>query len=89
MGLRPVLGRLLGPSDDGPNANGAVVLTYKFWRESLHSDPKVLGKTVRLESMMGARVSVPFLPDSSQPSACLLLRAVTSVKATATEPNAW
>lgn len=58
MGLRPVLGRLLTPSDDGPNAAGAVVLTYKFWRESLHSDPHVLGKTVRLESIMGARSAV-------------------------------
>jgi predicted permease len=58
MGLRPVLGRLLTRSDDGPNAPGAVVLTYKFWRESLHSDPHVLGKTVRLESIMGARSAV-------------------------------
>jgi predicted permease len=55
MGLRPVLGRLLTPSDDGPNAAGAVVLTYHFWRTSLHSDPSVLGKTVRLESFSGAR----------------------------------
>jgi predicted permease len=55
MGLRPVLGRLLGPSDDGPNAAGAVVLTYRFWTASLHSDPGVLGKAVRLESAMGAR----------------------------------
>ncbi|MFC5860697.1 ADOP family duplicated permease [Acidicapsa dinghuensis] len=55
MGLRPVLGRLLGPGDDGPNAQGAVVLTYKFWKTSLHSDPNVLGKVVRLESTMGAR----------------------------------
>ncbi|MGB6688775.1 MAG: ADOP family duplicated permease, partial [Terracidiphilus sp.] len=58
MGLRPVLGRLLGPSDDGPSAQGAVVLTYKFWRESLHSDPHVLGKPVRLESDSGARSAV-------------------------------
>ncbi len=55
MGLRPVLGRLLTPADDGPNAPGAVVLTYKFWRTSLHSDPSVLGKIVRLESMSGGR----------------------------------
>ncbi len=55
MGLRPILGRLLGPSDDGPNAAGAVVLTYKFWRDQLHSDPSVLGKTIRLESISGAR----------------------------------
>jgi predicted permease len=58
MGLRPVLGRLLTPADDGPNAPGAVVLTYKFWREQLHSDPGVIGKTVRLESIMGARSAV-------------------------------
>jgi predicted permease len=55
MGLRPVLGRLLTPADDGPNAPGAIVLTYRFWNGSLHSDPSVLGKTVRLESYSGAR----------------------------------
>ncbi len=55
MGLRPVLGRLLTPTDDGPNAAGALVLTYQFWSDSLHSDPSVIGKTVRLESFSGAR----------------------------------
>lgn len=55
MGLRPVLGRLLGPEDDGPEAPGAVVLTYKFWTQSLHSDPAVLGKAVRLDSIEGSR----------------------------------
>jgi putative ABC transport system permease protein len=30
MGLHPVLGRLIGPHDDGPNASGVVVLTYRF-----------------------------------------------------------
>jgi predicted permease len=55
MGLRPVLGRLLTSSDDGPNAAGAIVLTYRFWNEALHSDPSVIGKTVRLEGVSGAR----------------------------------
>jgi predicted permease len=55
MGLHPVLGRLLTPADDGPNAAGAVVLTYHFWKTSLHSDPGVIGKTVRLEGPTGAR----------------------------------
>ena len=55
MGLHPVLGRLLTPADDGQNAAGAVVLTYHFWRTSLHSDPSVIGRTVRLESCCGAR----------------------------------
>jgi predicted permease len=58
MGLRPVLGRLLTPADDGPNAQGAVVLTYRFWTNSLHSDPGVIGKTIRLESITGARSAV-------------------------------
>src|SRR5437667_7383136 len=31
MGLHPVLGRLIGPQDDGPKADGVVVLTYRFW----------------------------------------------------------
>src|ERR1700723_4570513 len=51
MGLHPVLGRLIGPQDDGPNAAGVVVLTYRFWTNSLHKDPSVLGKTVRLGSI--------------------------------------
>jgi predicted permease len=48
MGLRPVLGRLLNEHDDGPNAAGACVLTYRFWSSALKSDPTVIGKTVRL-----------------------------------------
>jgi len=56
MGLHPVLGRLIGPQDDGPKAAGVVVLTYRFWTSALHSDPNVLGKTVRLGSgVMGTR----------------------------------
>jgi predicted permease len=58
MGLRPVLGRLLGPSDDGPSAPGAVVLTYKFWANSLHSDASILGKTIRLGGLQGSRNAV-------------------------------
>src|SRR3954466_15766949 len=48
MGLRPVLGRLLGPSDDGPKADGAAVLTYRFWTSALKRDPNIIGKTIRL-----------------------------------------
>jgi predicted permease len=51
MGLHPVLGRLIGPQDDGPKAAGVVVLTYRFWANSLHKDPSVIGKTVRLGSI--------------------------------------
>jgi predicted permease len=58
MGLNPVLGRLLDARDDGQTADGAIVLTYKFWAGSLHSDPNVLGKVVRLGSIGGGRSAV-------------------------------
>jgi len=51
MGLHPVLGRLIGPQDDGPKAAGVVVLTYRFWSTVLKQDPNVIGKTVRLGSI--------------------------------------
>src|SRR5579862_3111840 len=51
MGLHPVLGRLIGPQDDGPTAAGAVVLTYRFWSTVYKKDPSVIGKTVRLSSI--------------------------------------
>ncbi|HJZ95828.1 MAG TPA: ADOP family duplicated permease [Candidatus Solibacter sp.] len=51
MGLHPVLGRLIGPQDDGPKAAGVVVLTYRFWTTSLGKDPSVIGKKIRLGSL--------------------------------------
>ena len=48
MGLRPVLGRLIEATDDGPNAAGVAVLTHRFWTTGVGSDPNVIGKTVRL-----------------------------------------
>jgi putative ABC transport system permease protein len=58
MGLHPVLGRLIGPKDDGPSAPGVVVLTYRFWSTTMHKDPTVLGKTVRLGSgALGVRTA--------------------------------
>jgi predicted permease len=58
MGLRPVLGRLLDARDDGANAAGAAVLTYKFWMTTMHADPNVVGKAIRLGSMMQSRSAV-------------------------------
>src|SRR4029077_914218 len=58
MGLQPVLGRLLDMRDDGPNAAGAMVLTYRFWTTALKSDASVLGKTVRLGTRSATIVGV-------------------------------
>jgi predicted permease len=58
MGLRPVLGRLLGPVDDGPGAAGVAVLTHRFWKDVLGSDPTVIGQVIRLSSMPATVVGV-------------------------------
>src|SRR5467141_2070162 len=58
MGLRPVLGRLLNAGDDGPNAAGAAVLTYRFWTTALKSDPSVIGKQIRLGERSATIVGV-------------------------------
>jgi predicted permease len=58
MGLKPVLGRLLGPADDGPSAAGVAVLTHRFWTTSLNGDRSVLGKTVRFDERTATIVGV-------------------------------
>ncbi len=58
MGLRPVVGRLLDATDDGPKAAGAAVLTYRFWTTTLGSDRSVIGKTVRLGDRSATIVGV-------------------------------
>jgi predicted permease len=64
MGLRPVLGRLLGPADDGPKAAGAAVLTHRFWTTALDQDPAVVGRVIRLDGGNATVVGVlePSLP---------------------------
>jgi predicted permease len=45
LGLRPALGRLLGPGDDGPLGTPAVaVISHDYWTTQLGSDPGALGK---------------------------------------------
>ena len=58
MGLHPALGRLLDMRDDGPNAAGAAVLTYRFWKAAFNRDPGVIGKTVRLGTRSATVVGV-------------------------------
>ena len=78
MGLHPVLGRLLGPSDDGPTAAGAAVLTYPFWNTVLKSDPSVIGRTIRLGTRSATVVGVlePSIPYPAETE--LIANIVTS-----------
>src|SRR5205807_7871272 len=78
MGLHPVLGRLLNAKDDGPNAAGAAVLTYRFWTGGLKSDPSVIGRTIRLGTRSATIVGVlePSVPYPAETE--LIANVVTS-----------
>src|SRR5262249_48802219 len=69
MGLRPVHGRLINPSDDGPGAASVAVLTHRFWTTSLKSDPGVIGKAIRLGTTSSVVVGVlePSVPYPADP----------------------
>jgi predicted permease len=47
LGLKPALGRLLGPQDDtAKNANPVVVLSYNYWRTRFGASRDIAGQTV-------------------------------------------
>jgi putative ABC transport system permease protein len=88
MGLRPVRGRLINPSDDGATAAGAAVLTHRFWTTALASDPDVIGKTIRLGDRSATIIGIvePSVPYPAQTE--IIANIVTSphhLSATMTE----
>ncbi|HEY6825314.1 MAG TPA: ABC transporter permease, partial [Gemmatimonadaceae bacterium] len=58
MGLEPVLGRLTNPGDDGAAAASVAVLSYDYWMDHFGGDPRVLGRTVRLNDRTSTIVGV-------------------------------
>jgi predicted permease len=88
MGLRPVLGRLIDATDDGPQAAGVAVLTHRYWTTALASDPTVIGKTIRLSDRSASIIGVvePSVPYPAQTE--IIANIVTSphhLSATMTE----
>jgi len=67
MGLRAVLGRLTGPSDDGPGVPPVAVLTYEYWLKRFGGDSSIVGKQVTLDkkpvTVIGVLQPAPFFPD--------------------------
>ena len=48
LGIPPMLGRIIRPEEDVKGGPFNVVVSYKFWREFLSSDPHAVGRTIRL-----------------------------------------
>jgi putative ABC transport system permease protein len=50
LGVYPLLGRLLGPSDDQPGCGiGGLDISYAFWQRNFGGDPSILGKRLTLD----------------------------------------
>ncbi|MGE0864049.1 MAG: ABC transporter permease [Vicinamibacterales bacterium] len=78
MGLRPVAGRLLDATDDGPSAAPVAVLTHRFWSTGFNSDPSVIGRVIKLGDRAVTIVGVlePSIPYPAQTE--LIANVVTS-----------
>jgi len=49
LGLRPALGRLLGPSDNEPGADNMVaVIAHRFWMDRFGGRPDAIGQLLKL-----------------------------------------
>jgi predicted permease len=63
MGMRPMMGRYLGPEEEGTNlvdrqAPPVIVLSYDFWRSRLGSDLHIIGKSIALDRLSRTIVGV-------------------------------
>ena len=60
LGVPPLLGRNLGPSDspEGQEPLPVVMLHYRFWQRHFHGDPAVIGKTLELNHRLYTIVGV-------------------------------
>lgn len=50
LGLTPVLGRVLLPSDDHASASQAAMISYRFWQQKLGGDRSVVGRSIAVNS---------------------------------------
>ena len=53
LGVQPILGRDLLPSEEKQGTNPVVLLSYQLWQSHLGGDPGVLGRSISLEEPDG------------------------------------
>jgi predicted permease len=58
MGVPPLIGRAIAPSDGAAEAPAVAVLGYKFWQRQFGGDPSVLGREFRWNDKMRTVVGV-------------------------------
>ena len=58
LGARPLLGRTLAEQDERPAEAPVVVLSHALWKTRFNSDPRVVGRVVKLGSVTATIVGV-------------------------------
>ena len=66
IGQRPILGRDFRPEDDRVGAEPVVILGNGIWKNRYGSDPAVLGRTVKVNSLVATVIGV-MAPDMRFP----------------------
>jgi predicted permease len=51
LGVNAMLGRTIVPEDDRPDAPPVAVLSARYWRSRFGSDPKAIGKVIRINNV--------------------------------------
>jgi predicted permease len=68
LGVKPVLGRLIRPSDESLNAPPVLVLSYAYWMKEFGGDRKILGRPFemndRVHTVVGVLPPLPEYPDA-------------------------
>lgn len=49
LGVRPTLGRDFVPADAGPGAEPVIILSHGLWTRRFGADPRVIGRSVRVD----------------------------------------
>ena len=59
IGVHPILGRGFEPSEDtGSSGHPVVVISYHLWQTRFQGDPKIIGKTQRLDNVVYTIIGV-------------------------------
>lgn len=61
IGVRPFLGRNFRAGEDTPQGDKVAILAYSTWKERYNSDPKILGKNIRVNGIPYSVIGV--MPD--------------------------
>ncbi len=58
LGTPAIIGRAIGPDDDRVDAAPVAVLSHRLWQSAFGGDPRVLGRTVRVNATPAVVVGV-------------------------------